>query len=78
MVGPPEPIIEALEVPKISAAEARRGQEKRAFNDGRPEVAVSREAQAMHEAIHTISRSGGKELAVPKRGSRNGGKRRRS
>ena len=34
-VGSAEPIIEELVVPKISAAEARRGQEKHEFTDGR-------------------------------------------
>ena len=60
VVGPPAPIVEALKVPKISAEQARIGQEKRAFNDGRKELAVSREAEAFHEAVHALSRSGGK------------------
>lgn len=64
VVGPPAPIIEALKPPRISAEQARLGQEKRAFNDGRKELAVSREAQAYHHAIHAISLSGGKEIKL--------------
>jgi hypothetical protein len=60
IVGAPPPIIEDLKVPRISAAEARRGQEKRAFNDGREELPVSREAEELHTLIHSLSRSGGK------------------
>lgn len=60
IVGPPPPVIEELKVPRISAEEARIGQEKRAFNDGREELAVSREAEAFHRLVHALSRSGGK------------------
>jgi len=59
-VGPPPPEIEELAVPQISEEQARIGQEKRAFNDGREEVAVSAEAEEFHRQIHAISRSGGK------------------
>jgi hypothetical protein len=59
-VGSPPPQIEELKVPRISAAEAKIGQEKRAFNDGRKELAVSREAEEFHNLIHSLSRSGGK------------------
>jgi hypothetical protein len=60
IVGPPPPIIEKLNVPHISDEEARRGQEKRAFNDGREELPVSREAEEFHNLVHSLSRSGGK------------------
>jgi hypothetical protein len=60
IVGPPPPIIEKLNVPRISAEEARRSQEKRAFNDGRKELAVSREAEELHKLIHSLYKSGGK------------------
>lgn len=60
MVGEPEPLIEKLDVPRISAERAKRESEKRAFNDGRKELAVPREAERMHELIHSLSRSGGK------------------
>jgi hypothetical protein len=60
IVGPPPPIIEKLNVPRISDAEARRAQEKRAFNDGRKELAVSREAEELHNLIHSLYKSGGK------------------
>ena len=60
IVGPPLPIVEELKVPRISAAEARAGQEKRAFNDGRKELAMSREAEEFHNLVHSLARSGGK------------------
>jgi hypothetical protein len=59
-VGPPEPVIEELDVPKISAEEARRGQEKTAFNDGREEIAISKEALEFRNVVHSLVRSGGK------------------
>ena len=59
-VGQPLPQIEELKVPRISAAEAKVGQEKRAFNDGRKELSVTREAEEFHNLIHSLSRSGGK------------------
>jgi len=58
-VGPPPPEIEELDVPVVSEEVARRGQEKRAFNDGREEIEVSQEAHEFHEMIHALSRSGG-------------------
>ncbi len=64
----PEPLVEELVVPKISAAEARRGQHKIAFVDGRKELAVSKEAEQLHELIHNLWRSGGKELVTQTRG----------
>lgn len=60
IVGPPMPIIEELKVPYISDEEARIGQQKRAFNDGRKELAVSREAEEFHNLVHSLARSGGK------------------
>jgi hypothetical protein len=66
-VGIPEPVVEELVVPKISAAEARRGQEKRAFADGRDELVMSKEFEAVHEAIHNLWRSGGKEVVLERR-----------
>lgn len=59
VVGPPPPEIEEINIPVISEEEARRGQEKRAFNDGREERAVSEEAERFHERLHSLSRSGG-------------------
>jgi hypothetical protein len=64
----PEPLVEELVVPKVSAAEARRGQQKIAFVDGRKELAVSKEAEQLHELIHNLWRSGGKELVTQTRG----------
>ncbi|PAU56672.1 hypothetical protein BZL41_19865 [Pseudomonas sp. PIC25] len=62
LVGPPEPVVEKLDVPKISEERARRESEKTAFNDGRKELAVSKEAERIHRLIHAISRSGGKGI----------------
>lgn len=76
VVGPPPPLIEELKVPRISAAQARIGQEKRAFNDGRKELAVSREAEAFHELVHALSRSQGK-LDVTGTGGSSSGKPRK-
>lgn len=58
-VGPPPPEIEELDVPVVSEEVARRGQEKRAFNDGREEIEDTQEAHEFHEMIHALSRSGG-------------------
>jgi hypothetical protein len=57
----PEPEIEELVVPRISAAEARVKQEKISFAEGDDRVEhVSTEAEALHDVIHALSRSGGK------------------
>ncbi len=72
VVGPPPPLIEELKVPHITAAQARIGQEKRAFNDGRKELAVSREAEEFHNLVHALSRSQGK-LDVTGPGDTGGG-----
>lgn len=64
VVGPPAAVVEALKPPRISAEQVRLGQEKRAFNDGRKELAVSREAEAYHRAVHAISLTGGKEIKL--------------
>ena len=74
IVGPPEPIIEKLRVPVISAAEARRGQEKRAFNDGRKELAVSKKAQKFHELVHSLSQRGAAEAKRARKGARKAAK----
>ena len=58
--GLPEPLIEELKLPKVSGAALRLGREKRAFHDGRKEVALSRELEALHELVHNLWRSGGK------------------
>ena len=67
-VATPEPLVEELAVPKISAAEARLGQQKDAFADGRKELAVSKEAEELHDRIHNLWRSGGKPVATGRRG----------
>src|SRR5262245_4975599 len=63
----PEPFVEELVVPKISAEEARRHQRKIAFVDGRKELAESKEALELDELIHNLWRSGGKEVVVTKK-----------
>lgn len=64
-VGPPEPEVEVLEPRKLTAVQARIGQIKRAFNDGRKEAAFSKEADLFREKVHSLSRQG--------RGSKRGG-----
>lgn len=60
-VGVPEPEIEDLVVPRISAAEARVKQDKVAFAEGDDRVeTISRDGEALHDVIHNLSRSGGK------------------
>lgn len=71
-VGIPEPLVEALVVPRISAAEARRKQVKIAFADGRL-ATMTRDAEVFHEVIHSLSRSGGKEVSVGRRTRRGTG-----
>lgn len=56
----PEPVIEEVVVPKLTAAEARRFADKRAFNDGRAELEVSKDAERLHNLIHSLSRSEGR------------------
>jgi len=58
--GLPAPAIEELKLPRISGEALRRGREKRAFQDGRKEIAVSRELEALDELVHNLWRSGGK------------------
>jgi hypothetical protein len=50
-VGPPLPLIEKITPRQISAAEARRGQEKHEHIRGK-KVIVSSEAERMHDEIH--------------------------
>ncbi|MDF0645968.1 MAG: hypothetical protein P0111_18220 [Nitrospira sp.] len=50
-VGPPEPIVEEITPTRISAAEARKAQEKHEYIRGN-KVTVSKEAQRLHDEIH--------------------------
>ncbi len=68
-VTTPEPEIEQVEPRKISPAEAKKAQIKRAYNDGREEQAFSKKADNIRVKIHNLSKQGG----AAKRG---GGKRR--
>ncbi|MEK6287740.1 MAG: hypothetical protein AABO57_18640 [Acidobacteriota bacterium] len=56
--GPPPPEIEPIEPRKISAAEGRIGQIKRAFNDGRKEQSLTKEADAIRQKVHNLSGQG--------------------
>jgi len=67
-VGTPEPVVERLVPPRISAAEARRHQEKAVFADGRTGRALNREIQEFHEKVHALYRSKGAEITVSGRG----------
>ena len=60
--APPEPEIEKIDVPKISAEEAERKSHKRAFRDR--EVIVTQEAEEIHRLLHSISRSRGEGFAA--------------
>jgi hypothetical protein len=51
VVGPPPPLIEDIDPPRISADQARRAQEKHEFIRGN-KVVVSKEAERLHDAIH--------------------------
>lgn len=59
----PEPEIEPVEPRKLTGEEARIGQIKRAFNDGREEKKFTREAEAIRDKVHNLSRQGGREIA---------------
>jgi hypothetical protein len=50
-IGVPEPLIEEIVPIKISAAEARRGQEKHEYIRGH-KVEVSKEAERIHDEKH--------------------------
>jgi hypothetical protein len=56
-VGRPEPIIEEIVPRKISAAEARRGQEKHEFIRGQ-KVVVSDRAKRLHDDVHGFALEG--------------------
>jgi hypothetical protein len=49
--------IEKIEPRKVSAAEAKKGAEKRAYNDGRKEVPLTKAANEIREKVHSLSRS---------------------
>jgi hypothetical protein len=57
----PEPEIEPVEPRKLSEEEARTGQIKRAFNDGREEKQFSREAEEIRDKVHNLSRQEGQD-----------------
>ncbi|HEX8853549.1 MAG TPA: hypothetical protein VF754_08685 [Pyrinomonadaceae bacterium] len=80
-VGPPLPQIEPIEPRRISAAEGRIGQIKRAFNDGRKEQTLTKEADVIRQKIHNLStQGGGGKLTKPEDGQaskKSGSKRRR-
>lgn len=62
-VGVPEPEIDVVPPRKLTAAQARIGQIKRAFNDGRKEAALSEEAEAFRKKVHGLSLTGGSGTA---------------
>lgn len=73
-VGPPEPEIEPIEPRKISPAEAKRAQIKRAYNDGSKEVPFTKEADVIREKVHNLSKQGslkeGRKESIKPRGKR--------
>jgi hypothetical protein len=54
----PEPEIEPVEPRKLTEEEARIGQIKRAFNDGREEKGFTKEAEEIRDKVHNLSRQG--------------------
>lgn len=75
--GPPPPEIEPIEPRKISAAEGRIGQIKRAFNDGRKEQTLTKEADAIRLKVHNLSGQGVETKSTNKAGGKAGSKRSR-
>jgi len=71
-VGPPPPEIELIEPRKISPAEARKAQIKRAYNDGRKEVTFTKEADAIRQKVHNLSKQGSLKQSSKQRGKRRG------
>jgi hypothetical protein len=55
----PEPEIEVPTPRRLSANEARIGQIKRAYNDGRKEQPLSKEADSIRQQVHNLSGQGG-------------------
>lgn len=64
----PEPEIEPVAPRRISAAEGRIGQIKRAFNDGRKEQTLTKEADAIRQKVHNLSGQGGDTLVKKESG----------
>lgn len=59
----PEPEIEPIRPRKLSAEDARIGQIKEAFNDGRKEKAFSKEAEAFRQRVHNPTKKGGDTIS---------------
>jgi hypothetical protein len=73
----PEPEIEKLEPRKLTKEEARIGQIKRAYNDGRQEKQLTKEADEIRIKVHNLSK-GESDKPAPKRpASKKPGKGRR-
>ena len=65
-VGPPEPAIEEVAPRRISAAEARRAQEKHEYIRGQ-KVVVSKEAERLHDEVHGRKSTRGADKTVAKK-----------
>jgi hypothetical protein len=74
---PPPPEIEPIKPRRLSAAEARIGQIKRAYNDGREEKTLSRKADAIRQKVHNLSGQRAETKATKKAGGKAPSKRRR-
>jgi hypothetical protein len=74
--GLPPPEIETIKPRKLSAAEAQIAQIKHAYNDGRQEKALTKEADAIRRKVHNLSGQGVEKTAT-KKVSGKAGKRRR-
>jgi hypothetical protein len=74
---PPPPEIEPIKPRRLSAAEARIGQIKRAYNDGREEKTLSKKADAIRQKVHNLSGQSAETKATKKAGGKAASKRRR-
>jgi hypothetical protein len=74
--GPPPPEIEPVEPRKLGAVEARIGQIKRAFNDGRKEQTLTKEADEIRLKVHNLSGQAAKLLK--EEGGKTASKKRRT
>jgi hypothetical protein len=66
VAGRPSPLVADVVPKKISAAEARRYQQKVVFADGRVGRSLNKEVEAFHDKIHELCRSKGAEIVMGK------------
>lgn len=74
---PPPPEIEPIKPRRLNATEARIGQIKRAFNDGREEKTLSKAADAIRQKVHNLSGQSAETKEAKKAGRKAASKRSR-